>query len=55
MAIFESKKTLKALYKFGLETVKLHRFAGGHRINPAYHAELLDDAHFWLEQLKSLR
>lgn len=54
MAIIGPNETIMAWYKFALETVKLHRFAGGHRNNRANHAELLNSAHFWLEQLKGI-
>lgn len=54
MIVIDSKETIKAWYKFALETVKLHRSVGGHRNNRAFHAQLLDDAHFWLGQLRGL-
>lgn len=55
MIELNSRKTFKVWYKFGLETVKLHRFKGGHKLNPALHAELLNSAHYWLEQLKRIQ
>lgn len=54
MAVIEPNETIKAWYKLALGTVKLHRLMGGHRINRARHAQLLDSAHFWLDQLKGL-
>ena len=53
MTVLDTKKTMKAWYKFALDTVKMHRFVGGHRNNRAYHAELLNSAHYWLTQLQS--
>lgn len=54
MAIIEPNETIKAWYKFALETVKMHRLIGGHRNDRARHAQLLDSAHFWLDQLRGL-
>lgn len=45
MIELDSRNTLKVWYKLSLDTVKVHRFTGGHKLNPAFHAELLNSAH----------